>query len=75
MTDQILSRNYLIKDFTEGNIKRRVEVTGRSEGRCKQLLDDLKETIGYCKLKYEEPDRIRWRTVFGRGYKPVVGMS
>lgn len=32
------------------------------------LLDDLKETMGYRKLKEEELDGILWRTDFGRGY-------
>jgi hypothetical protein len=67
--------NFLLKDFTEGKIKGRLEVTGRPGGRRKQLLDDLKETTGYCKLKYEAPDRTVWRTLFGRGYEPVLGTS
>ena len=47
-----------------------------SRGRkCKQLLDDLKETRGYCKLKQETLDRTLWRTGFGRGYGPVVRRS
>jgi hypothetical protein len=31
-----------------------------------QLLDDLKETRKYWKLKEEAQDRTRWRTQFGR---------
>jgi hypothetical protein len=42
---------------------------GRSR---KQLLNDLKETRGYYKLKEEAPDRTLWRTRLGRGYGPVV---
>jgi hypothetical protein len=47
-------------------------VTGRRERRCKQLLDDLKETRRYCKLKNEALDRRIWSSGFGRGYVPVV---
>jgi len=47
-------------------------VTGRRGRRCKQLLDDLKETREYRKLEEEELDRILWRVRFGRGYGPVV---
>jgi hypothetical protein len=43
-------------------------VKGRREIRRKQLLDDLKETRGYCKLKEETLDRTLWRTGFGRDY-------
>jgi hypothetical protein len=37
-----------------------------------QLLDDIKETRGYCKLKEEVLDGTAWRTCFGRGYGPFV---
>jgi len=40
--------------------------------RHKQLLDDLKEKIGYCKLKERTLDRTLWRTRFRRVYGPVV---
>ena len=40
--------------------------------RRKQLLDDLKETRGYCKLKEEALDRTVWRPGFGRGCGRVV---
>ena len=43
-------------------------MTGRREGRCKQILDDLQEKRGYCKLKKEALDCIRWRTWFKRGH-------
>jgi hypothetical protein len=36
------------------------------------LLDDLKERIGYCHLKEEALDRKMWRPRFGRGFGPVV---
>jgi hypothetical protein len=68
----ILCRNCLLKHVIEGNIERRIEVTGRRGRRCKRLLDDLKETRGYWKLKEEALDRALWRPCFGRGYGPVV---
>ena len=37
-----------------------------------QLLDDLKETRGYWRLKEEAIDHSLWRTRFGRGCGPVV---
>jgi hypothetical protein len=48
------------------------EVTEGRGRRRKQLLDDLKETIGYCKLKEGALDRIVWRTGFGRDCGHVV---
>jgi len=49
-----------------------VEMTGRRARRRKQLLDELKERKGYCKLKEEALDRTPWRTRFGRGCGPFV---
>jgi hypothetical protein len=68
----ILRRNCLLKHIIERKIEERIEVTGRRGKRCKKLLDDLKETRGYWKLKEEALDRTLWRTRFGRGYGPVV---
>jgi hypothetical protein len=68
----LLHRNCLLKHVIEGKIEKRIEVTVRREGRRKQLLDDLKEKIGYCKLKEEAPDRILWMTGFGGVCGPVV---
>jgi hypothetical protein len=39
---------------------------GRQERRCKQLLGNLKEEQGYCKLREEAPDHSLRRTRFGR---------
>jgi hypothetical protein len=64
----ILRRNCLLKDVIEGKIKG----TRRRGRRRKQLLDGLKETRGYWKLKEEALDLTLWRTRFGRGYGPVV---
>jgi hypothetical protein len=49
-------------------------MTGRRGRRRKQLLDDLKEKRRYWKLKGEALDRTLWRTLYGRGYGPVVSM-
>jgi hypothetical protein len=46
-----LLRNCLLKIFIEGKIEERIEVTGRPGRRSTQLLDELKETRGYWKLK------------------------
>jgi hypothetical protein len=45
------------------------------ERRRKQLLDDLKETTEYCKLKKETMDVSLWRTLFGRVCGPLVRQS
>jgi hypothetical protein len=47
----ILRRNCLLKHVIVGKIEGRVEMTGRRGRGRKQLLDDLKETRGYWKLK------------------------
>jgi hypothetical protein len=51
----------------EGKVERRTVVTVRRRRRGKQRLDDLKERIGYGKLKEEALDGTLWRTRFGRG--------
>jgi hypothetical protein len=45
-TGHILCRNCFLKHVIEGKTEVRVEVTGRQERRCKQLLDDLMERRG-----------------------------
>jgi len=47
-------------------------VTGRRGRRCKQLLDDLKEKRGCCKLTEEALHHTLWKTGLGIGYGPVV---
>jgi hypothetical protein len=42
----------------------RIKVMGR--GRCKQLLDYFKETMGYCKLKEEVTDHTLQKTALKR---------
>jgi hypothetical protein len=49
-----------------------IEGMGILGRRCKQLLDDFKETRRYCKLKAEGQYRKLWRCCFGRGYGPAV---
>ena len=64
----ILHRNYLLQRVIEGKIKGRIKVTGR----CRKLLDNLKERRGYSHLKEEVLDHTMWRARFGRGFGPVV---
>jgi hypothetical protein len=47
----ILCRNCLLKHVTEGKVEGNIEVTGRQGRRRKQLLHNLRENIGYWKLK------------------------
>jgi hypothetical protein len=64
----ILRTNCLLKYVIGG----RIEVTGRRGRRRKQLLDDLKETTGYWKLKEEALDRALCETRFGSGCGSVL---
>ena len=50
----------------------KVEVTGRRGRRGKQLLDDLREARGYCKLEQESLDHTVCRSGFGSVCGPVV---
>jgi len=68
----LLRKNCLLKHITEINIEGRIGVTERRRRRHKQLIDDLKQTRGYCKLKREALDRTLRRTRFGSGYGPVL---
>ena len=47
-------------------------MTGRRGGRCRKLLDDLKERTWYSHLKEEALDHTMWRAGFGRGFGPVA---
>jgi hypothetical protein len=49
-----------------------MQVTGRRWRRHKQLLNDLKEKIGYWKLREKSLERTVWRIRFRRGCGPVV---
>ena len=50
----MLRGNYLLKHITDENTDRRIAVKGRQGRKRKQLLDDLKETRRYWKLKDEK---------------------
>jgi hypothetical protein len=71
---QIWRGNWLLKRVKEGMLEGRIEVAGR-RGRSKQLLDGLKETIGYWELKERAIDCTLWRTGFGRGCGTVGGQT
>jgi len=71
----ILRRNCLLQRVIEGEIKGRIEVTGRRGRRSRKLLDDLQERRGYSYLKEEALDPTMWRAGFGRGFGPVVRKS
>jgi hypothetical protein len=62
-----LLRNCLLKHAIEGKIEGRTEVMERRGKRHKQLLDELKETKSYWKLKEEGVDCTLWGTRFERG--------
>ncbi|PNF31501.1 hypothetical protein B7P43_G00777, partial [Cryptotermes secundus] len=64
----VLRRNCLLKEVIEGKIEGRIEVTRRR----KKMLDDLGDRRGYCHLKENALDRIKWRNCFGRDCGPVV---
>ena len=60
------------KHVIEGKIERVIEVTRRQGRRRKQLLNDLKETRGYRKLKEETVVRHLWITCFIRSCGPAI---
>jgi hypothetical protein len=70
--DNKIQEDKILKDEM---VEEQIRVTRRRGKRRKQLLDDLKETRWYWKLKEEAPDCTVWRTRFGRGYGPVVTMN
>jgi len=68
----ILRRNCLLQWVIEGKVRGGIEVTGRRGRRRRTLLDDLKDSRGYCELKEEALDRTVLRNRFERGFGPVV---
>jgi hypothetical protein len=68
----ILRRNCLLQHIIEGKIEGRIKVTVRRGRKRKQLLEDLRQTGGFEKLKEDSLDRTLFRTRFGRGYGPVI---
>jgi hypothetical protein len=71
-TGHILRTNRHLTHIIEGKVGGRIEVVRRKGRRHKQLLNGLKETRGYWKLKDETLDHTPWITRFGRVYGPVV---
>jgi hypothetical protein len=63
-----LRRDCFLRNVTVGTIEG-MGILGR---RCKQLLDVMKETRRYCKLKAEGQYLTLWKFRFGRGYGPAV---
>jgi hypothetical protein len=63
----ILRGNCLLRHVIEEKLEGRIEVKGRWGRRRRQLLDDLKETKGYWKLKEKALDCAVSRARFGRG--------
>jgi hypothetical protein len=57
----------LLQHVTEGKIEGR-EVMGTRGRRCKQLLDYLKETRRYGKVKEESLYPTRWKIRFERSF-------
>jgi hypothetical protein len=68
----VLRTNCLLKYDIEGRTEGKIQVKGRRGRRSNQILDDVKETGGYRKLKEEALDLTRRRTPFGRGCGPVL---
>jgi len=68
----ILRRNCFLKHVIEGKLKGEMEVTRRGGRRRRKLLDELKDRIGYSRLKEEALDRTMWRNRPGGGLEPVV---
>jgi hypothetical protein len=69
---QILCRNCLLQQVVEGKIKGCIDMTERRGRKRRKLLDDLKERIGYSRVKEEALDRTLWTARFGRGFGFVV---
>ena len=67
-----LRRNCVLKHANEGRRKGSTEVTGRRERRSKKLVDDLKGTRRWWKVKQEALVRTLWTASFGRCYESVV---
>jgi hypothetical protein len=70
---RILRRRCLLKHVMEGEVQGRIEVKERLGRRRRQLLNDLKETGGYWKLKEETLDRTVWINDLGRDCGLVRG--
>jgi hypothetical protein len=62
----------LLKHIIKGKTQGGIEVTGRQGRRRKQLLEGIKGTREYYKLKEKALDGTVWRTRFGRYCGPFV---
>ena len=71
-TGNILYRNCLLKHIIERKTEVRIDVVDRWGRRCEQLLDDLKETRRYWKLKEEALYCTLLRTQLGISYGLIV---
>jgi hypothetical protein len=60
----ILGRNCLLKQVIEGKMEVKIGVKGIRGRRRKELLDDLNEKRGYCKLTEEVLQLTLWRTLW-----------
>jgi hypothetical protein len=68
----ILNRNCLLKHVIVGKIR---QMTVRRRRRRKQLLDDIRERVWYCKLKNVALDLTPCRSRFCRGYGAVERLT
>jgi hypothetical protein len=62
----------LTKQFIERKTEEQIEVTERPGRRRKGLLDNLRETRRFFKLKSEALYSSLWRTHFRKRYGPVA---
>ena len=70
----ILGKKCLLEHVIEGKMEVRIGVKGIRGRRYKQLLVDLTEKRGCCKLK-EALHRGLWRTGFGRGCGLIISQT
>ena len=71
--DHILHRNCFLQHIIEERVDGKIEVMGRwGRRRHKWLLDDLKDKIGYWKLKEATLEHGLWRTRFGKACGSVI---
>jgi hypothetical protein len=71
----ILRRNCLLKHVIEGKIEGTIGVMERRGRKHTPLVDKLKQTREYRKLKEEALNRTLWRNGFGRGCGPAAGQT
>jgi hypothetical protein len=64
-----------MKHIIEGKIEGKIEVMGRRGRRRKQLLDDLEEKRGFCRLRGEALNGPLRRTRFEICYGNVISLG